>query len=195
MEAMGVGVGPARSASSLATPCQLVVRRQEGPSEFLRFMLEGLEVGQQVVVLAGAGCLTNLARALNECGLQAQALLRSGRLLFLTAPDCLAQLTKNGTSLPQSPLRRHAPIVRWVSDWSWAYTQGQSSTRLLDYQHRVHDLVRSLEALSLCTVHSAALERRVLLAVLADHRRAAKGRLPMTGEATSHRNGANGYPQ
>lgn len=192
---MGVGVGSIRTASPLTAPCQLVVRRQEGPSEFLRFMLEGLEVGQQVVVLAGAGCLTNLARALNESGLQAQALLRSGRLLFLTAPDCLAQLNKRGNSLPQSPLRRYAPIVRWVSDWSWAYTQGQSSTRLLDYQHRVHELVRSLEALSLCTVHSAALERRVLLAVLADHRRAAKGRLPMNGEVPSQRNGANGYPQ
>ena len=195
MEPMGVGVGPVRTASALTTPCQLVVRRQEGPSEFLRFMLEGLEVGQQVVVLAGAGCLTNLARALNESGLQAQALLRSGRLLFLTAPDCLSQLTKNGTSLPRTPLRRHAPMVRWVSDWSWAYMQGQSNPRLLDYQHRVHDLVRSLEALSLCTVHSAALERRVLLAVLADHRRAAKGRLPANGEIPSHRNGANGYSQ
>ena len=192
---MGVGLGPARSASPLATPCQLVVRRQEGPSEFLRFMLEGLEVGQQVVVLAGAGCLTNLARTLNECGLQAQALLRSGRLLFLTAPDCLAQLTKKGTPLPQSPLRRHAPIVRWVSDWSWAYTQGHSSTSLLNYQHRVHELVRSLEALSLCTVHSAALERRLLLAVLADHRRAAKGRPSAIAEVPSRGNGANGYPQ
>jgi hypothetical protein len=195
MHTMGIGVAPAGTASSLTTHCQLVVRRQEGPSEFLRFMLEGLEVGQQVVVLAGAGCLTSLARALNESGLQAQALLRCGRLLFLTAPDCIAQLTKNGTPLPQSPLRRHAPIVRWVSDWSWAYTQGQSSTRLLDYQHRVHELVRSLEALSLCTVHSAALERRVLLAVLADHRRAARGRLSAIAEVPSRGNGANGYPQ
>jgi len=157
-------------------------------------MLEGLEVGQQVVVLAGAGCLTNLARALNESGLQAQALLRSGRLLFLTAPDCLAQLTKKGASLPHSPLRRHAPIVRWVSDWSWAYTQGQNSTRLLDYQHHVHELVRSLEALSLCTVHSATLERRVLLAVLADHRRASRGRLPALAETLPRATGAHGYP-
>jgi len=195
MGVMGVGLGPSRAAPPLATPCPLVVRQQEGPTEFLRFMLEGLEVGQQVVVLAGAGCLTNLARALNESGLQAQALLRSGRLLFLTAPDCLTQLTKKGTSLPQSPLRRHAPIVRWVSDWSWAYTRGYTSTTLLDYQHRVHELVRSVEALSLCTVHSAALERRVLLAVLADHRRAARGRLPISGGVPSRATGANGYPQ
>ena len=156
-------------------------------------MLEGLEVGQQVVVLAGAGCLQNLARALNETGLQAQALLRSGRLIFLTAPDCLAQLEKRDASLPQSPLRRHAPIVRWVSDWSWAYTRGQSSASLLTYQHRVHELVRSLEALSLCTVHSAALERRVLLAVLADHRRAARGRLPANSVALPKDSSPTGF--
>jgi MEDS: MEthanogen/methylotroph, DcmR Sensory domain len=192
---MGAGLGSARTASPLTAPCQLVVRRQEGPSEFLRFMLEGLEVGQQVVVLAGATCLTNLARALNESGLQAQALLRSGRLLFLTAPDCLAQLTKKGTSLPQSPLRRRAPIVRWVSDWSWAYAQGHTSASLLDYQHRVHELVRSLEALSVCTVHSAALERRVLLAVLADHRRAARSPLPGDGVTSSRGSSVIGYPQ
>jgi MEDS: MEthanogen/methylotroph, DcmR Sensory domain len=171
------------------------MRRQEGPSEFLRFMLEGLEVGQQVVVLAGAGCLTNLGHALNESGLQAQALLRSGRLVFLTAPDCLAQLSKSDTSVPQSPLRRHAPIVRWVSDWSWAYAQGHASTSLLNFQHRVHELVRSLEALSLCTVHSSALERRVLLAVLADHRRAARGRASANVDASSRGSNAGGYPQ
>jgi hypothetical protein len=158
-------------------------------------MLEGLEVGQQVVVMAGAGCLTTLAHALNESGLQAQALLRSGRLVFLTAPDCLAQLGKNDTSLPRSPLRRHAPMVRWVSDWSWAYTQGHPNTTLLKYQHRVHELVRSMEALSLCTVHCSALERRVLLAVLADHRRAARGGSFANAERASRGNGASEYPQ
>jgi hypothetical protein len=190
---MGVGLGPVRTVSPLTTSCQLVVRRQEGPSEFLRFMLEGLEVGQQVVVMAGAGCLTTLAHALNESGLQAQALLRSGRLVFLTAPDCLAQLSKNDTSLPRSPLRRHAPIVRWVSDWSWAYAQGHPNTTLLKYQHRVHELVRSMEALSLCTVHCSALERRVLLAVLADHRRAARGVSSGNADPLFCHNGASGH--
>ncbi|HEY6309024.1 MAG TPA: hypothetical protein VI488_21485, partial [Candidatus Angelobacter sp.] len=76
-----------------------------------------------------------------------------------------------------------------------AYTRGYNSTTLLDYQNRVHELVRSIEALSLCTVHSTALERRVLLAVLADHRRAARGRLPINGEVPPRATGTNGYPQ
>lgn len=166
----------------LVNTCQLVVRRQEGPTEFLRFILEGLEVGQQVVALAGAGCLTNLARALSESGFQPQTLLRSGRLVFLTAPDCLGLLSNPDGRLSRPSVRRQAPIVRWVSDWSWAYSNGRPASLLLEYQHRVHQRVRSFEALSLCTVHSFSLERRALLAVLADHRQAVKGRL----KAASH---------
>jgi hypothetical protein len=74
-------------------------------------------------------------------------------------------------------------MVRWVSDWSWAYSNGRSASQLLDYQHRTHDLVRSLEALSLCTVHCSALQRRSLLALLADHRRAVRGRAAIAREA------------
>lgn len=175
---MGLGISPITSASSLAGKgCQLVVRQQEGPAEFLRFILEGLEVGQQVVAMAGAGCLTSLARALGTNGLHLQTLLRTGRLVFLTAPDCLGQLSRPDGPLRASSIRRPVPMVRWVSDWSWAYTTGRSASVLLDYQQRVHAVVRSLDALSMCTVHSSALERRSLVAVLADHRQATKVRL------------------
>ena len=180
---MGAGLSAVTGASSAAAkPCQLVVRRQEGPSEFLRFMLEGLEVGQQVVALAGAGCLTELARSLGDSGFPPQILLRSGKLVFLTAPDCLGQLSHRDGPFHRSSLRRQAPIVRWVSDWSWAYSNDRPASLLLDYQRRVHHLVRSLEALSLCTVHSRCLERRTLLAVLADHRQAVRGLAPATRE-------------
>ena len=178
MPSMGVGLSPVTSTLTLpAKCCHLMVRQQEGPAEFLRFMLEGMEVGQQVVAMAGASCLTNLARALGESGLHLQTLLRTGRLVFLTAPDCLSQLSRPDGPLRGSRIRRPAPVVRWVSDWSWAYSNGRPATLLLDYQRRVHGIVRSLDALSLCTVHSSALERRALLAVLADHRQATKGRL------------------
>jgi MEDS: MEthanogen/methylotroph, DcmR Sensory domain len=175
---MGLGLGPVAQSTTLrGQSCQLVVRQQEGPAEFLRFILEGLEVGQQVVAMAGASCLTTLARALGQGGLHLQTLLRSGRLVFLTAPDCLGQLSRPDGPLHQSAIRRSTPMVRWVSDWSWAYSNGRPASVLLDFQVRVHGIVRSLDALSLCTVHSSALERRALLAVLADHRQAAKGRL------------------
>jgi hypothetical protein len=173
---MGAVVSSANYSTPAVKPCQLIVRRQEGPSEFLRFMLEGLEVGQQVVALAGAGCLRTLARALNEAGIQSQSLLRSGRLVFFTAPNCFSQLKAPDSSMPRPPLRRQGPIVRWVSDWSWAYADGRTAQTLLDYQHRIHELVRSMDGLSVCTVHSSFLERRALLAVLADHRQAVRGR-------------------
>lgn len=173
---MGAGANPVKIA---CRPCQLVVRRQEGPSEFVRFILEGLEVGQQVIALAGAGGLTNLARALNESGLQTQTLLRTGRLVFLTAPDCLDQIKNLDAPSHRVAVRRQAPIIRWVSDWSWAYSNDRPASLLLDYQHRIHHAVRSLEALSLCTIHCSAFERRALLAVLADHRRAVRGRAPV----------------
>lgn len=175
---MGAGANPLK-IPSISRPCQLVVRRQEGPAEFLRFIQEGLEVGQQVVALAGANCLTNLARALNASGLQTQNLLRSGRLVFLTPPECLEQLRKPEGPGQRATLRRQSPMVRWVSDWSWAYFNGRSADVLLNYQNRVHNLVRSLEALSLCTVHCSALQRRSLLALLADHRRAVRGHTPL----------------
>jgi MEDS: MEthanogen/methylotroph, DcmR Sensory domain len=171
---MGGGENPGKM-SPRPRPCQLIFRQHEGPAEFLRFIQEGLEVGQQVVALAGASCLTNVARALNASGLQTQGLLRSGRLVFLTAGDCLGQLGKTDGPVQRAILRRHSPLVRWVSDWSWAYSNGLPSSLLLDYQQRIHDLVRSSEALSVCTVHCPALQRRSLLAVLADHRRAVRG--------------------
>jgi MEDS: MEthanogen/methylotroph, DcmR Sensory domain len=184
---MGAVVSSATGNAAPAKLCQLVVRHQEGPSEFLRFMLEGLEVGQQVVALAGAGCLRTLARALSDTGIQPQSLLRSSRLVFFTAPDCLVHLKRLHPFMPRPILRRQGPIVRWVSDWSWAYSDGRVAKVLLDYQHRVHEVVRSLDGLSLCTVQSSALERRALLAVLADHRQAVRGRAtPARQPFTSH---------
>ncbi|HEV2425070.1 MAG TPA: MEDS domain-containing protein [Terriglobia bacterium] len=185
---MGAGANPIK-IPSVSRACQLVVRRQEGPAEFLRFIQEGLEVGQQVVVLAGANCLTNLARAINASGLQSQNLLRGGRLVFLTAPECLEQLKKPEGPVHRATLRRQSPMVRWVSDWSWAYFHGRPTDVQLNYQNRVHDLVRSLEALSLCTVHCSALQRRSLLAVVADHRRAARGNT-LTPSSTQFPNAA-----
>lgn len=140
----------------------------------LQFVTEGLEIGQQVVALAEANYLKHVASALTESGLQPQSLLRSGRLVFLTAPDCLAQIFKPDGFVHRPPLRRQGPMLRWVSDWSWAYSNGRQPSILLNYQRRVHELARSLDALCLCTVHSGALERRALLAVLADHRQAAR---------------------
>jgi MEDS: MEthanogen/methylotroph, DcmR Sensory domain len=176
---MGVGLSPITDIIPFSSKCcQLVVRRQEPPLEPLRFILEGLEVGQQVIAMASAGWLTSLAHALGENRIPLQSLLRSGRLVFLTAPECLSQFTRPDGPLRASAFRRPAPMVRWLSDWSWAYSNGRAPSTLLDYQHRVHTTIRSLDALSLCTVDSSTLERRALLAVLADHRQAVKGHAP-----------------
>ncbi|HEV2175742.1 MAG TPA: MEDS domain-containing protein [Terriglobia bacterium] len=159
--------------------CRLVVRHQEGLAEVIRFVTEGLEIGQQVVAMAGPGCLKHLARALTESGLRPDSLLHNHRLVFLTVPDCVGQLSRLEDPLQRAPLRRNGPMLRWVSDWSWAYSNGRDPAAILEYQHRLHDFLRSFDALSLCTVHCQKLERASLLAVLADHRRAAKTRLPV----------------
>jgi len=156
------------------SPCRLVVRKQRGTAEILQFVVAGLESGQQVVVLAGPACLKDLAGSLTESGLKPDALLRNGRLIFLTAPKCLAQLSHPDEILQRGPLRHTAPLLRWVSDWSWAYANETSPAEILDYQRRVHDFARSLTALSICTVHCQKIERSSLLAMLADHRRAAR---------------------
>lgn len=155
--------------------CRLVVRGERGLDEVFEFISAGLEIGQQVVAMAGPCCLKDIALGLGEKGLRPDVLLRSGRLVFLTAPDCLPQLV-----LPQNPLKRGAlrlngSVLRWVSDWSWAYENGKSPATILDYQCRVHDFVRSLTRLSICTVHCEKLARNSLLAMVADHRRAARG--------------------
>jgi hypothetical protein len=136
--------------------------------------MAGLEIGQQVVVVAGPSCLKDLAGSLTENGLKPDALLRNGRLIFLTAPKCLSQLSHPDEILQRGPLRHTATLLRWVSDWSWAYANGTNPAQILDYQRRVHDFARSLTALSICTVHCQKLERSSLLAMLADHRRAAR---------------------
>jgi hypothetical protein len=157
-----------------AVPCRLVVRKDEGSAEVLEFLIAGLEMGQQVVAMAGPTCLKDLARSLSESGLRPEALLHNGRLIFLTAPDCLSQLSHPEQILQRGPLRRTVSVLRWVSDWSWAYANGTDPATILEYQRRIHEFVRSLTALSLCTVHCEKLERSSLLAMLADHRRAAR---------------------
>jgi hypothetical protein len=152
--------------------CRFVVRKERGPAEVVQFVASGLEMGQQVVVVAGPGCLKDLARSLTESGFRPEAMLHNGRLVFLTAPDCLSQLEDPEKILQRGPLRRSLSVVRWVTDWSWAYADGADPSTILDYQRRVHSFARSLTALSLCTVHCTKMARGSLLAMLADHRRA-----------------------
>ena len=142
-------------------------------SEISEFVIAGLQIGQQVVVLAGPTCLKDIAASLSEAGLRPDAALRAGRLFFLTAPDCLCHLTKPDHPLQRGALRRNGPLLRWVSDWSWAYRNGFSADAWR-HQRLVHDLARSLGALSLCTAHGHNVERSSLLALLADHRRATR---------------------
>lgn len=155
-------------------PCRLVVRKDRGPAEVLEFVTAGLEMGQQVVAVAGPTCLKELAASLTENGLRPDTLLRNGRLIFLTAPDCLSQLSRPEEILQRGPLRRTVSVLRWVTDWSWAYADGTQPALIRSYQRRIHGFIRSLTALSLCTVHCERLERCSLLAMLADHRRAAR---------------------
>ena len=159
---------------SAGTSCRLVVRKEKGTGEILQFVVSALEIGQQVVALAGPTCLKDLAHALTETGLRTEPLLRNGRLIFLTAPDCLSQLSHPEEIVQRGPLRRPVSVLRWVSDWSWAYANGTDAAAILEYQRRVHDFVRSLTGLSMCTVHCQRLERGSLLAMLADLRRATR---------------------
>jgi MEDS: MEthanogen/methylotroph, DcmR Sensory domain len=155
--------------------CRLVVRKTHGLEEVLQFAVSGLEVGQQVVAMASPSFLKELARGISDTGMKPDALLRNSRLVLLAAPDCLEFLSKPQDPLQRSRLRRNGSIMRWVSDWSWAYENGHHESSIFDYQARLHEYVRSLTTLSLCTVHCEHLERTSLLALLAEHRRAARG--------------------
>jgi hypothetical protein len=152
----------------------LVVRKGKSLSEILQFAIAGLEIGQQVVVMAGPTCLKDIAHGLGEAGLKTEALLHSERLVFLTAPNCLAELLRASESLQRSPLHRHATVMRWVTDWSWAYGNGYEGATIRDYQRRLHDFIRPFNALSMCTVLCEEVRRSDLLAMLVDHRRVAK---------------------
>jgi hypothetical protein len=171
---MGTATAVALSKPTSAPACRLVVREQKGLTEVLDFVKAGIEIGQQVVTMAGPACLKDLALALGEDGLRPEILLRSGRLVFLTTPDCLPLLTLPLNPLKKGALRLNGSILRWVSDWSWAYVNGTSPGAILNHQCQVHDFVRSLTPLSLCTVRCSNLERSSLLAMVADHRRAAR---------------------
>lgn len=168
------GLHKHRNGESLVNGCRLLVRKSKSTTELLEFVAGGLEVGQQVVVVAGPTCLKDLARVLTEHGLKTDALLRNGRLIFLTAPDCLAQLSKPQDALQRGPLRTSVSVVRWVTDWSWAYAAGQPADVILGYQRLVHDFIHAMGALPLCTVYCEKQERNSLFAMVADHRRAAR---------------------
>src|SRR6266700_485189 len=172
---MGTATAVAFSKPAPAPACRLVVREQKGLTEVLAFVKAGLEIGQQVVAMAGPACLKDLALALGENGLRPETLLRSGRMVFLTTPECLSLMTLPHNPLKRGALRLNGSVLRWVSDWSWAYGHGTAPGVILNYQCQVHDFVRSLTPLSLCTVRCSNLGRSSLLAMVADHRRAARG--------------------
>jgi len=159
--------------------CRLVVRKEKGLFEILHFVIPGLEIGQQVVVVADPTCLNQIARGLTENGLRPEALLHSGRLVFLTAPEILNELLRASDPLQRSPLHVHGTVMRWVTDWSWAFSKGDGLSVIRDYQRRLHDFLRPLNAISLCTVHCEKLGRASLLAILADHRRATRAIQPV----------------
>lgn len=171
---MATDISALHGVAAQAASCRLIVRKEKSLIEILQFVTVGLEIGQQVVALAGPNCLKELARGLGEKGLKPESLLNNGRLVFLTAPNCLTQLTRPGEVLQRGPLHRNASLLRWVSDWSWAYSNGADRAAILEYQLRTHNFIRSLTAFSLCTVHCEKLERSSLLAMLANHRRAAR---------------------
>lgn len=155
-------------------PCRVVVRKDQNLTSVSHFVIEGLQIGQQVVAMAGPRFLRELARDLGESGFRPEGMLRNGRLVFLTAPNCLSTLLKPDESLQRGPLRPNAPLLRWVSDWSWAYGKTAEPAGILDFQRRVHEFIRSLDALSMCTIQSTQLERNSMLALLADHRRVSR---------------------
>lgn len=154
--------------------CRLIVRKKPGPAEILQYVVGGIEIGQQIVVLAGPAWLKDLARTLGENGFRPETLIRNHRLVFMTAPDCFARLTEWNDPLQRPCLRRNGSIVRWVSDWSWAYQNGVDPSTILAYQRRIHACIQDLSALSICTVHGEKMERGSMLAVLVHHRRAAR---------------------
>ena len=162
------------SLSGNGESCQLVVRKEKSLSEILQFTTAGLEIGQQVVIMAGPTCLKDVAHGLTETGLKTDALLHSGRMVFLTAPNCLAELFRPSEPLQRSPLHRHATVMRWITDWSWVYGNGSNAATIRDYQRRLHEFIRPFNAMSMCTVLCEKLQRSDLLAMLVDHRRVAK---------------------
>ncbi len=152
--------------------CRLLVRRHPDPAEVVQFVGNGLEVGQQIVVLAGPAWLKDLAGALSAKQYRPDVLLRNGRLIFLTAPDCFSQLIRHNDPLHRNSPRLNGSIVRWVSDWSWAYENGHEPADILNYQRCIHSRIHEATALSLCTVHCSRMERSFMLKILVQHRHA-----------------------
>jgi hypothetical protein len=190
---MGPELGSHGGLAAQAEPCRLVVRKEKSLFEILNFVIPGLEIGQQAVIVAGPTCLNDIARGLSENGLRPDVFLHSGRLVFLTAPDCLNELLRAGDPLQRSPLHLHGTVMRWVTDWSWALSKGDGLNVIRDYQRRLHDFVRPLNAISLCTVHCEKLGRASLLAILANHRRATRPIQPLQAvQRTAHAGAVTG---
>jgi hypothetical protein len=184
---MGAELSSHAGLAAQGDACRLVIRKEKGLFEILQFVIPGLEIGQQVVIVAGPTCLNDIARGLSENGLRPEVFLHSGRLVFLTAPDCLNELLRASDPLQRSPLHLHGTVMRWVTDWSWALSKGDGLNVIREYQRRLHDFVRPLNAISLCTVHCDKIGRASLLAILANHRRATRALQPLQALArTAH---------
>ena len=171
---MGSTIAVARSNAPSVAACQLVVRKEDTLSTSSRFMIAGLEAGQQVFAMAEPGRLKEFAFRLSIKGFRPEALLRNRRLVFLTAPNCISTIFKSDELFSGGPFLRNGSPLRWLSDWSWAADGRIEIRSVLRFQRCIHDFVHSIAGLSLCTVDGGGMERSSLLALMADHRRTAK---------------------
>jgi hypothetical protein len=169
---MGAASVVPRSTSGVG--CRLVLRKEEGLTATLQFVFAGLEAGQQIFALAGPARLKQLANRLADAGLHPERLLHHRRLVFLTAPGCIAPLLTGADSCKRGSLLRNGSLLRLVSDWTWTSRSRADVRTILDFQRSIHQFIHSSSALSLCTVDGEEMERSRLLALLAQHRDAVK---------------------
>ena len=167
-----------RSSPNVETACKLVVGNGEYRVQLMEFVVAGLEAGQQILAIGAPDFLREIAWHLTESGHKPEGMLHNERLLFLTAPECFFTLDCHADLFRRLPLHRNGSMLRCASDWSWLKAHNVDLQKALCYQRRVHELARSLEALSICTAESAKLDRNSLLAMMANHRRSVK---PQTG--------------
>ena len=138
---------------------------------------EGLALGDRVITITDGTAHPTFVRALEEMGVDADAAIRSGRMVtaawdqtYLLAgtfdPAAMIAIIRGWLVEDRSP---GAPATRVIADMSWTVPAPPGVARVAEYEARVDDFLRRMPEVVVCLYDLDRHDAATVAAVLAHH--------------------------
>jgi PAS domain S-box-containing protein len=154
--------------------CCIYQTEEEHRAVLASFLQQGLERGEKVFYMAGAGAASSVLIHLQSEGLYLESYLKKGQLSILTAdeaymqaglvdPDQMFALLQTEM---KNAVREGYAALRFAGEATWATQQLANSGQALEYEIEMDRFFTENQCLALCLYHRQRFEPRVLLNAL-----------------------------